>query len=203
MPIQVVTNISAAKEYLLEQLAEGTTLAKLVASHVNLSEGRFWFGLSYKIDQSSLNFGSGNVKHTRYEGLFLARLVKSFIRDQLCTVLLQETQMKPSELGDFDIANLAVLFGKEIYWRIEGPELAGLSDEKMLKIVYSASLYPFSGFFVTSPATHETVQFTPKDLEQIARNIVGIAVGAFDEGSFLVWWREAVRQFPLSFEAGC
>ena len=84
-----------------------------------------------------------------------------------------------------------------------GTGIAGLSDEKMLKIVYSASLYPFSGFFVTSPATHETVQFTPKDLEQIARNIVGIAVGAFDEGSFLVWWREAVRQFPLSFEAGC
>jgi hypothetical protein len=201
MPIQAVTNPSNAQRYMLTQLRGGTTLAKLVAERVDFSEGRFWFGLSHIVDQATVDFGSGNIKLTRHEGLFLAQLIRLFISQQGYAVFLQETQMKPSELKGFDLEKLAVLFGEEIYWRIATPEMSVLSDEEMLKIVHSASLYPFSAFFSTTAVPNRGTQLTLKDLEEIANSVLAVAVGAFDEGSFLIWWRESVRPFPLSSDS--
>jgi hypothetical protein len=179
-------------------LSAGTTLAKLVADQVHLSGGQFFVDLSQIIDWIDLDFGSGNLPLSRKEGLGFARLIKSFISDQTCVTLLQETQMKASELVGFEYAKLALRYDGEIYWRMAGPELATLSDDEIFKIVNSASFYPFAAFFFTAEPRSEGTMLTLDDLNDVAAGIVGIAVGAFDDRSFLIWWRDDCRPLALS-----
>ncbi len=130
--------------------------------------------------------------------MVLARLIKSFIQDPICAVLLQETQMNASDLPGFEYATLATLYGDEIYWNVTGRELANVPDDEMLRIVWGASFYPFSAFFYGKKSESDKATLAYGDLEEIVNALVAVAVGAFDADSFLVWWRDDSRRpFPL------
>src|ERR1700686_4631115 len=124
MPIQRVANPEVARRYLLDELSVGTTLAKLVASRIDFAGGQYLFDLSQVLDQSALDFRSGNLRFQKNEATAFAQLVKTFIANPQCAVLLQETMMEASELAGFEYAPLAVFHGAEIYWRIIGAQMA-------------------------------------------------------------------------------
>jgi hypothetical protein len=38
--------------------------------------------------------------------------------------------------------------------------------------------------------------FDDRDVDELAENLVGLAVGAFLEDTYLIWWRTDLVQFP-------
>ncbi len=197
MAIYMVTNLLEARSYIADELAQGKTLANLVRDRVDFLQGQFYFEKSQRVDQTELDFRSGNLPSSGKEEMVLARLIKSFIQEPNCAVLLQETQMDPSELPGWEYASLAAFYDGEIYWRIEGQKLATRSDDEMLKIVRSASFYPFSAFFYINKSQNEKTKLEYDDLEEIVNTLIAVAVGAFDDRSFLIWWRDGSVPFPL------
>jgi hypothetical protein len=198
MAIQEIRRSSSAQEYMVDELSAGTTLAKLVLKGIDFTRGRFRVAMPATVEQDrGLDFQQ-SLRLDRDEEITLARMIKCFIRDSKAAVLLQDTQKSISDPGLAHLNNkeLMIPFEAEFYWTIAGRGLSEIPDTKMLEIVYSASYYPFSAFFYFDDVTIGRQSLQPDDLAHIVTNLVGIAVGVFDDRSFLIWWRDDLYPFP-------
>jgi hypothetical protein len=132
------------------------------------------------------------------EALF-ARAIKMFVHNPKCGVILQDTMKSISDpcMSDAPYRTLAVTYEKELYWTVAGAELAELSDDAMGDVINHASFWPFAAFFYIDGISKTTGELDDADLQFIVKQLVGVAVGAFDDRSYLVWWRDDLRPFPL------
>jgi hypothetical protein len=203
MPIREIADVAGAERYMREQLTDGTTLAHLVLNRIDFSRGKFRIAMPGTVDQTPPFDFKSMRRLDGDEEMAVARVMKSFISDPNCVVLMQETQLEISDRFSTENwfltknwhENLALSYKNEPYWPVVGPELARISDEQMLTVVRSASAYPFSAFFyVGTVPTSKTL--TDRDLERILTELVGVAVDALDSRSLLLWWREDLRPFP-------
>lgn len=199
MKIEPVPDVLQATKYMMAELADGTTLARLALQTIDFSKGCFRVAVPKELDENqALDF--------RYyfhldgdEPTALARLVKAFIIDPDHAVLVQDYCASPSDswLRECEYRQLVRVCNNEVYWAVEGAELARVSDDEMLKIVNMGSVYPFSCFFhLRSSCGEETGSAVP-DLNRVAQSLFGVAVEAFDARSFLFWWRDDLMPFPL------
>jgi hypothetical protein len=198
MPIREVSDAIGAERYIRDQLIQGTTLAQLVLNQIDFSRGKVRIAMPANIDQTPpFNFKSGNTRLDGDEEMALARIVKSFIGDAKCSVLMQETQLEKTDrfFAERGYENLVVSYKEEVYWAVAGRELATIADDEMLTLVRSASAYPFSAFFCVS-VTPLLKTLVDDDLKRVVTELVGIAVDAVDGGSFLLWWRDEITAFP-------
>ena len=199
MPIQNVTDSLRAENYMRGQLSGGTTLARLALNRIDLSAGRFRIPMPETVDQREpIDYRHESVILGHDEEMCFARVVKSFIRDSKCAVLMQDTQLSTSDPGFRQMPQdrLILVYRKEVYWSVRGRELAELPDRKMLEIVWTASFWPFAGFFYVGALSQGKELLSDRDIDDVVDGLVGIAVGAFDERSFLIWWRDELRPFP-------
>jgi hypothetical protein len=199
MPIQLVRHVSQAEKYMKDKLSEGTTLARLVAERTDLSVGIFRLPMPEISDPSEpLDLESGNVHLARDEEESFARVIRAFISNPACALIMQDNEAKMSDpiMEKLPYRHLAVEYGAEVYWRVAGAGLAGVSDNEMLDVVNSTSYFPWTGFFYRDGVSPSIGELTDEDLEHVIRKLVGIAVSAFDYRSFLIWWRDDLCGFP-------
>ncbi|HSR56843.1 MAG TPA: hypothetical protein VLL57_01570, partial [Candidatus Binataceae bacterium] len=69
-----------------------------------------------------------------------------------------------------------------------------------VRAIIEASLYPSIAFFYVGGISAPKTALSVADLEYVVQNLVGVAVGAFDECSFLMWWRRTSVPFPARTE---
>lgn len=200
MPFIDVIDKRRAAEYVKDQLSRGTTLASLVARTIDLSRGCYRVAMPETKDQS----GQFDLRWEMFrlagdeEALF-ARVIKMFVRSPKCAVILQDTMKSMSDpcMSDAPYRTLAITYQKELYWTVAGAKLAQLPDDKMLDVINHASFWPFSAFFYIDAISKAKGELEDADLQLIVKQLVGVAVGAFDDRSYLVWWRDDLRPFPL------
>ena len=200
MPFLNVDNTRRASEYLLDQLSQGTTLSRLVRESVDFSLGRIRVAIPPGMKASEdLDFRYETFPLRQTGENDFARLLKSFISTEECDVILQDTQISMSDPGIADLpwGKLAIPYRKEVYWNVADAELANLSDEEMSGLISHASFWPFSAFFYIDQSSQPKDELNDADLQFIVKQLVGVAVGAFDDRSYLVWWRDDLRPFPL------
>jgi hypothetical protein len=201
MPIRKLEILTGVEDYLRHELSDGTTLARMVLDRTDLKFGSFRIAAPAGMDLSrpvELSWEPAGLKGN--EELLFAGVVNSYIRDPRCAVLLQETQFSMSELRRLGLTHAKSLIrhGDEVYWSVAGSEVAKLSDEGMLELINSASFYPFAAFFYVDGIPSTRGALTDDDLEHVVATLCGLAVGAFDQRSFLIWWRDDLRPFPAA-----
>jgi hypothetical protein len=196
MSIREVADIHGAERYTREQLADGTTLAHLVLSRIDLSRGRFRIAIPDIVDQAQpFDFKSGILAMQGDEEMMVARVIKSFIKDPGCALLMQEMQPEPTDGLFKKYGENLVSYKDEPYWKVGGVESAQLSDQQMLTLLKTPSTNPFAAFFyLGTPPASKTL--TDSDLERIVAQLIGLAVDALDFESFLLWWRDDLHPFP-------
>jgi hypothetical protein len=198
MAFRDVRNAAQAEKYMREQLSEGTTLARLVVKRIDFARGGFRIAMPETVDKTEpLDFNSGNLRLAGDEQTALARVIKSFIREPSCTLLMQDSEARISEIRDLPYGKLAIPYSAEVYWRVAGSELAHLSDDQMLDVVHSTSYFPFTAFFYCDGLPLIKTALNDADLQHVTEKLLGIVVGAFDFRSSLIWWRDDLRPFPL------
>lgn len=122
-----------------------------------------------------------------------AQFVKAFIENPVGGLLLEDTgKWYPFPKGDpFEVA--ATRYNQELYWRISGPHL---SVEDIAYLTGMPILpYPWCGFFHESAGVLGKAELTGDDLNDIVKALAGIAIGAFDHTSYVLWWKES-RPLP-------
>jgi len=201
MPFVDVIDAQGAAEYVKDQLSGGTTLANLAVRSIDLSRGRYRVAMpdGMPADQGlDFRWETFNCKQTDREFDF-ARLIKSFISAEGCGVILQNMNMSMSDpyFAELPYRNLAMPYAEEIYWNVEDAKLANLSDDEMGDLINYGSFWPFSAFFYIDGISPTKNELNDADLQSIVNRLVGLAVGAFDDRSYLVWWRDDLRPFPL------
>jgi hypothetical protein len=201
MPFLCVDDPPQASEYLLDQLSRGTTLSRLVQGSVDFPRGRIRVAMpeGRKVTQA-LDFRFETFPLGQTGESDFARLVRSFIGDPKNSILLQDTELSNSDpefSTNLPYASLAVSYQNEVYWAVSGKKLAQLSDDETLDVINHASFWPFSAFFYVDGISKTKVELDDADLQLIVKQLVGVAVGAFDDRSYLVWWRDDLRPFPV------
>jgi hypothetical protein len=195
MSLRRIANSSQALAHLQKELAEGSSLAKLVLRKTSFAEGKFFAGIPDGVDQSQLDFRS-SISGLRDEPSAFAHAIKSFIDGPHHYVLLEDTIpmfSDPSEENGPYRARMTI-HGEEIFWNLSGP---GLSEDDIFALLGTPILpYPSSAFFYLTETSEPKSQLRDSDLELIVNSLVGVAVWAFDTQSFLIWWRENLQPFP-------
>jgi hypothetical protein len=193
-----VIDIRRAAEYVKEQLLLGTTLANLAAQSIDLSRGSYRVAMPVtKAQGVEFDLRWETFRLAGDEENCFARLIKSFICNEECNVILQDTETSTSYpyFGKLPYRKLALPYAEEVYWNVADAKLANLSDEEMSRLINHASFWPFSVFFYTDGISAKG-ELQNADLQLIVKHLVGLAVGAFDDRSYLVWWRDDLRPFP-------
>lgn len=183
------------------ELREGTSLARLALQTIDLSRGTFRLPIPEALAQDdSFELSSGNVRLNGDEEEDFSRVVRTFVSTPGCALIMQDDESKPSDPGlrELPYYRFAVAYGTEVYWRVAGTELGALSVGQILDVVYSASHFPWTGFFYRNGISSEAGELTSQDLEHVVTNLVGIAVSALDYRSYLIWWRDDLQPFPTT-----
>jgi hypothetical protein len=189
--VTLLENPLSAVEYVRRELSDGTALARKVLERNDFKMGRFRLIAPQAVDFSQpLQLGEDLYPLDGNEGLIFARVVKQFVSASRCGVLLQETQDTIVDLQPLAYAKLLIPYREEVYWSVTGPDLVHLSDDETLGIINSASFFPFAAFFYMDAVSSDRGRLTEEDLALVVRTLCGLAVGAFDDRSFLIWWRD-------------
>lgn len=195
-----IAEAKRAEEYVRDELADGTTLAKLVLESIDLARGRFRVAMPHWVVQTGPRF---NLKYELFrldgnEETAFGRVVKAFVAEPDSAVILQDTMRSMSDPCMTGAPNraLAVSYGQEVYWMIAGAVIARLSDDEIWDLINEASFWPFSAFFFRGGVPPGEDGLQDSDLHRIVEQLVGLAVGAFDDRSYLVWWRDDQCPFP-------
>jgi hypothetical protein len=194
MGMQEMENQAKATEYLVEQLALGTTLARLVLQGTDLSLGKYRAGIPKGVDQAQINFHS-SLKGLRGEDRVFARIIKRFIEEAGGSALVADTETRKSQgdLSGYPYADRMLTYDDEVYWRIAG---AHLSEDDIMNLFGAPVLpYPLCIFLHMAKSFETKSDLSNADLDQVLRRLVGVAVAAFDTDSFLLWWRDDLVPF--------
>jgi hypothetical protein len=195
MSIEKLRNVLQASEHLRKELSEGATLAELTLKRTSFGPGAYFGVIPENKNQSDLNFGWG-ISRPSGEPIVFAKMVRSFIDDPDCVVLVEDIDPFSNPFADEEDApyrTRALTYNGEVYWNISGSDL---SENDILELLNQPFPYPSSIFFSTVRSSELEIQLKDSDLWRITDNLVGVAVRAFDGDSFLIWWNENLRPFP-------
>ncbi len=188
-----ITSNLGGRDYLFSQLEMGTTLASRIRAAVDFTRGKMVVALPEGADLSNLpKFRETGLIRWRRRGFAtLAHLVRGFLVINRATVLVQDTIASPGEdwLRDYEYREHVASYNQEVYWRLAD---TALGEEDILGLLYSATFHPWSGFFYVHRQPRQSSELTDIDLDEIVRTLTGVAVGAFDQESFLLWWSDRI-----------
>jgi hypothetical protein len=184
MSLQRIKNFNEALVFLKGELSEGMALAKLVLGEIDFTQGQMFTWMPSTTDQDAIQSFGGSRRLAGDEERDFCRFVQAFVQDALCAVILQDTENWNFEGDKYE--ELAAKYDDELYWYIVGAEL---SEEDVMNLTGMPILpYPWCGFFYTGASGTRKRRLTMIDLQEIVKTLVGVAVGAFDHQSYVLWW---------------
>ena len=186
MSMHHIKDHDKALAFLKGELAEGTTLARLALTQVDFSRGRMYAWLAPTINPDSIKNFRFSLRLSGDEDREFCRFTSAFIQGPNCGMILQDTEPRNVE-DDVSVALAAEYIG-ELYWHCRD---AHVSEGDILNAAGAPYLpYPWCGFFHLSALTTGNRILTAIDLQAIVNTVVGVAVAAFDTGSYLLWWSD-------------
>jgi hypothetical protein len=183
-------------DYLLDQL-RGTAAREKVRERIEAREGRFFVilpedevadvidgwdhcspvdGLGYPVDPSPL----------------LYDVVRRFLRLDPQSRILGQNSDTLSSRPDAPTETDLVVSHEVPGWELRGPDA---SDAEIETLSRETGRFPFVLFFYRSNSPKRAT-LDDRDVDELAENLVGLAVGAFLEDTYLIWWRTDLVQFP-------
>jgi hypothetical protein len=188
-----IRNSEQALNYLKGQLSEGMALARLALREVDFEKGEMYVWMPLTADQDAIENFKVSRRLSGDEDPEFCRFAWTFIQDPNCAVILQDTITWNTEGERYEA--LAAKYGDELYWYIAG---ADLSEVDVLRITGMAILpYPWVGVFYTDAPKVRKRELTENDLQEMVKSLVGIAVTAFDNCSYVLWWNTS-SPLPIS-----
>ena len=187
------------RHHLVGQVSSGlSTVATLALKYHDFVRGNFYVAApeAIKIDQLS-EFRSELFDADRSAAIQLhGKTIRDFISDPRASVVLQDFWHRLSDpvWEQLENKNRAIAYDGEIYWALQGSEIP---DREIEELISGASYWPFCAFFYISSSSEPKKVLTNEDLQNLVQNLVGIAVDAFDANSFVIWWRDDLRPFPI------
>ena len=136
-------------------------------------------------------WGEPGLRYPTDPHTVLDDVVTGFLTEPSRRVLGQNANMARTELAPEDFENL-VVFGSEFYWELSGPAADSLSVTSL-----PTGTRPIVVCFFWSAAAKRTT-FDAEAIDEITERLVGLAVGALDEDTYLLWWRSDREPFPGS-----
>jgi hypothetical protein len=170
----------------------------MVVASQQFERGNVFVAVPETIDPSELRefrWELSEIDENATRDLF-ENLVNKFTSDSNGRMLLQDFEATLSDpwLQRFEFRNHAIAYGDEVYWYLTGP---AAKEGEIGSVISAASWWPFCAFFHTYQGLRETSSIlSHQDLEQITKNLVGVAVDAFHATSFVLWWREDLALLP-------
>lgn len=191
MLIREVTERSLA-DYVREQISTGyTALSQVVSSRIDIGAGRLFVISPEAFAPERIenwNWDPGHIKWRVADDL-LARLIHDHLQNPHNRVLIQDFELRRSD-PCFKDDPLRVLYGEEPYWELCGRDI---SEQKIQECIGDASYWPWLAYFCKAREGQNRL-ITGDDLEEVATQLVGVAVQALHD-SYAIWWRTALEPF--------
>lgn len=189
-------SVDIIEDYLLDQL-RGTAVREKVREKLDTREGRFFAILPEGARAESIDDwdhcspvdGLGYPVDTKP---LLLDVVKRFIRlDSRSRVLGQRDGDSAEDPAPHSGRNRVVSNG------VPGCELRGsdVSDEEIDEMWNLTGSFPTVLFFYRSDSAKRTA-LEDRAVDEIAKNLIGMAVGVFLDDSYVIWWRTDLVPFP-------
>ncbi len=199
MKVQKVRDGANARKYLLHQLSPGyEILTKLPKKIGDFALGSFFVILPDSVDANQLSDFGSEIPGLDWSVTtqLLGKIVKRFTRNPNCTVLLDDHTHSVSDPGweEYKYKDRATFYDNELCWELKGPDSP---QNEIDDLIWDwLSFFPVSAFFCVSSSSERKKHLTDADVEDLAENLIGVAVDAFDGNSFVIWWREDLIPFP-------
>jgi hypothetical protein len=182
-------------EYFLGQLGAGTTLARMIQKSFPLDSGKLLLAIPPEANPEEISDLRASLRHLSLQDgeTAFAALVVSFLRDPGRAVLLQHTMASISDewLQRYSLKNRAMTYKSEVYFYLDG---ATLDERDISDLSARGSLYPRSAFFFPMVWHGMKKELTDPDMARIAGTLIGVNVGALDDDTFLLWWRNGAER---------
>ena len=179
-------------EYSFSQIDQ-SRVAQRVKRTLDLRLGIFYAILPEGIKPSDVENWAWGQKRVwaipRIRMLYSMTFVRRFLSGSSRRVLGQNPYMTLAELEPGDWENLAV-FGDELYWELAGPVAESFTITSL-----PLGSYPWILYFYHSIAEKRKT-LDDNAIDEIVERLVGLAVGALDEDTYLIWWRTTANHFP-------
>jgi hypothetical protein len=174
-------------------------LATVVQKKHNFLIGNFLIAAPDSVDVDQLSEFGNEIRGVDHSAAIrlLAGVVKRFISNRNGTVLLQDfvNHVSDPHWEEYKFKDRATTYNSEVYWELKGRDAP---ESEIEELISDWSVYfPVSAFFGVSRSSERKKRLTEPDLEDLADNLIGVAVDVFDGDSFLIWWREDLQPFPL------
>jgi hypothetical protein len=193
--LRELENNTRTRDYFLGELADGTTLAKLTRDALDLDTGRFFLAIPTDRGLGEISSLRESIGHMPSPGGWdaFSALVVRFLRDYSRAVLFQDTMASISDpwLQGDPLRHRVMSHAEELYYYIEG---VSLNENQIFDLSPCGSPYPFAGFFFPMAWQGMKPELTDDDFAHIVRTLIGVNVGALDEDTFLLWWRDGAER---------
>ncbi len=199
MKVQKLRDGSYAKKYIVYQLSPGYEIVtKLLAKTGGFLRGSFFVIAPDSVDADQLSDFGSEIPLVDPSGAtqLLGKIVKKFTRNPNCTVLLHDHVNFFSRPGweEYEYKDRAIFYDKELCWELKGSDIPQNEIDDLIS--HWSAYFPVSAFFCVSSPSERKKLLTDGDVEDLAQNLIGVAVDIFDGDSFLIWWREDLLPFP-------
>lgn len=199
MKVQKLLDGSQARKYLLYRLSPGYQVAtKLLQKRGDFALGSFFVVVPDSVDADQLSdFGSEIPGVDPSDATqILSKIVKRFTRNPNCTVLLHDFVNSASDPGwkEYEYKDRATFYNDELCWELKGPDSPQSEIEELIS--HWSAYFPVSAFLCASSLSGRKEHLADADLEDMANNLIAVAVDIFDGDSFAIWWREDLIPFP-------
>lgn len=181
-------------EYILKQLEDnGTMVARTVREKIDLGKGSFFVILPEELDPEQIEnwaWQRPEVGYPQDPAAVLCTVVKRFLADEHYRVFGQDVDAPPEEANDFP-RNL-VTYGSVLGWELRGSDS---TDKEIEDVVLLGPFYALYFYRSNSP---KRTRLDDQDVDEIADSLLGLAVGALDLETYLIWWRTDLLSFPVT-----
>lgn len=182
--------------YLLGE-TDDSTVARRVRDRFDPRRGKFYAILPQDLQPRQIeDWGCyrrelGYLVGPRNPHAIMDSVIRRFMANPLHRVIGKNWNQTVSDVDSRDMST-TVRYDDELYIELSGEDTR---DDRL--IVGRFSIRPFALFLYRSRAPKRTA-LCDKDIEEIVRELIGVVVMAFDDDSYLIWWRTDREPFPGS-----
>jgi hypothetical protein len=185
-----------AAGHLRQQLYE-SEIAQKIRETLDPGEGSFFAVVPEGMDPNEVQYWDGDedaIGYPQDPHSVLCDVVEKFLREPRSRVLgLYPYSL--SEPVDPSIRNV-VRYHDQNAMELRGPEVV---RDEVEECVYHVSPFPSILYFYRTDSPKRGT-LDDAAVAEISTNLVGLAVGALHEHTFLIWWRTDITPFPGDLE---